>query len=117
MAIEQKILDELKEKLLTEKARLEKELNILGKPTGTPGDYETKINQIGTDWEENASETEEYVDNLGVEDNLEKHLQDVHAALAEMAAGKYGLCANCGQEIDLERLKVYPEARICIKCK
>lgn len=117
MAINQKTLGELKEKLLNEKARLEKELNILGKPTGTPGDYETKINQIGTDWEENATETEEYVDNLGVEDNLEKHLQDVDAALAEMAAGKYGFCANCGQEIDLERLKVYPEARTCIKCK
>lgn len=117
MAIDPKTLEELKAKLLVEKARLEKELNILGTPTGTPGDYETKINQIGTDWEDNASETEEYVDNLGVEDNLEKHLKDVDAALVEMAAGKYGICANCGQEIDIERLKVYPEARTCIKCK
>lgn len=117
MAIDQKTLEELKGKLVAEKARLEKELNIIGKPTGTPGDYETKFDQIGTDWEENATETEEYVDNLGVEDNLEKHLQDVDAALEEMAAGKYGICANCGQEIDIERLQAYPEARTCISCK
>lgn len=117
MAIDPKTIDELKERLLAEKARLEKELNIIGKPTGTPGDYETKFDQIGTDWEENATEAEEYVDNLGVEDNLEKHLQDVNAALKEIEEGKYGICANCGQEIDLERLRAYPEARTCIKCK
>lgn len=117
MALDQKILNELKQKLTEEKSRLEKELSVIGKPTGIPGDYETKINQLGTDWEENATETEEYVDNLGLEDNLEKHLKDVNDALQEIEEGKYGVCKNCGQEIDIERLKAYPEARTCIKCK
>lgn len=117
MAIDQKTLEELKGKLLAEKARLEKELGILGTPTGTPGDYETKFDDIGRSEEENTTEIEEYVDNLPVEVNLEKHLQDVNAALEEMEAGKYGICANCGQEIDIERLQAYPEARTCIQCK
>ena len=84
MALDEKILGELKQKLLAGKARLEKELGIIGKPTDTPGDYKTKFNDIGTDRDENASEVEEYVDNLALEDNLEKQLAGVNKALEKM---------------------------------
>lgn len=117
MSLNQEIIQELKGKLTEEKARLEKELGILGKPTGTPGDYETKFNQIGTDWEDNASEVEEYVDDLSVETNLEGQLKEVNEALVRVEKGTYGICANCNQEIDIERLRAYPQAATCIKCK
>lgn len=117
MPLDEKIIQELKQKLTEEKSRLEKELGILGKPTGTPGDYETKFDDIGTDWEDNASEVEEYVDDLSVEVNLEQQLKDVNAALEKIEKGTYGICGNCGKEIDIEHLRAYPATHTCTKCK
>lgn len=117
MAIEQKILEELKNKLLEEKSGIESELSRFAAPTGVPGDYETRFENIGTDMDENASEVEGYADNLALENTLEKRLKDISDALDRIKKGTYGICENCNQEIDMERLRAYPAARICIKCK
>ncbi len=117
MAIDKKIQEELKNKLLGEKARIESELAKFAKPTGIPGDYETKFENIGTDIDENASEVEQYADNLALENTLEKELSKINKALEKIAGNAYGVCQNCGEEINIERLKVYPAAQNCIKCK
>lgn len=117
MAIEQKILEELKNKLLEEKSRIESELSRFAAPTGVPGDYETRFENIGTDMDENASEVEGYTDNLALENTLEKRLKDTSDALDRIKKGTYGICENCNKEIDMKRLRAYPAARICIKCK
>lgn len=114
MAFDTTLLAELKGKLLAEKAHLETELSRLGNPTGVIGDYETTIEEIGTDPDENATEVEGYVDNLGVESNLEGQLKDVLAALKKMDQGTYGVCEKTGKEIGIERLKAYPAARTAI---
>lgn len=109
--LDQKILEELKAKLLEEKNSLETQLNHLAKPTENEGDYETKFNDISDDQEDNANEVEEYIDNLPVEKSLETQLKDVLDALKKMEEGNYGIDENTGEEINLERLKVYPAAR------
>jgi DnaK suppressor protein len=38
-------------------------------------------------------------------------LRDVQEALTRVEAGTYGLCQNCGEAIDLARLKANPAAR------
>jgi DnaK suppressor protein len=54
---------------------------------------------------------------------LELKLRDVDIALEKIQkdlpaeAGNYGKCEKCGKEIEEERLKAVPEARLCIKCK
>jgi len=118
MALEPKILAELKSSLLKEKEELEKNLERIAKPVNEKkGDYETTFENIGTDREDNATEVEEYSENFPIEKTLEKKLQDVIESLEKMEKGTYGICANCQQEIDIERLKINPSARICIKCK
>lgn len=117
MAIDPKTLSELKDALTKEKAELEENLSRIAKPVDDKGDYETSFENIGTDREDNATEVEQYTDNLPVEITLEKKLQDVLAALSEMEKGTYGICKNCNQEIDIERLKANPSARTCISCK
>ncbi len=111
MALDAAVVAELKEKLLEEKSRLEAELSRLGNPTGVEGDYETKFQDMGNDEDENASEVEEYVDNVAVEGTLETQLKDVNDALAKMEAGNYGVCEKTGELIPLERLQAYPAAR------
>jgi len=118
MAIEPKILEELKKSLLAEKAELGKNLSAIAKPVNLQkGDYETAFEDIGSDRDDNATEVEQYADNLPVEATLEKKLQEVLEALDRMEKGAYGTCVNCGQAIDIERLKINPSAKTCVKCK
>ena len=114
MTLDTETMQHLKEKLLVEKSRLEKELSRFATLTSTPGNYETRIEDMGTDPDENASEVEEYVDNLGLEKNLEAQLKDVSDALAKMEQGTYGTCEETGHDIPLDRLEAYPAARTAI---
>lgn len=54
---------------------------------------------------------------LAVIDRHVKELRDIEAAQARIRDGSYGTCADCGCEIDLERLRVYPTAKRCITCQ
>lgn len=44
-------------------------------------------------------------------------LRDVEAALARLREGTFGVCIDCGAEIDRERLEAYPTARRCLACQ
>ena len=46
-----------------------------------------------------------------------QRLQDLDAALERLERGEYGVCAECGEEIDPQRMKVRPFSRYCIECK
>jgi RNA polymerase-binding transcription factor DksA len=114
MAIEQSITEELKSQLEAEKARLEKELGMIANPTGTPGGYETRFEDLGREEGDSETETEQYVDNIAVENTLEQKLQDVIDALGRIESGSYGKCEKCGEEISLDRLRAYPSAKVCM---
>jgi len=43
-------------------------------------------------------------------------LAELDAALARLAAGSYGRCEACGEEIAAGRLAARPAARTCIRC-
>ncbi|MDF1579203.1 MAG: TraR/DksA C4-type zinc finger protein [Desulfuromonadales bacterium] len=43
-------------------------------------------------------------------------LQHIHAALARMQCGNYGLCIACKEEIAIRRLETDPVATLCIDC-
>ena len=59
-------------------------------------------------------EDNEVVDALGNEARTE--LAKISAALQRMEAGEYGICVECGLEINAGRLEVYPYADECIEC-
>ena len=40
----------------------------------------------------------------------------IDRALARMAAGTYGRCEGCGQEVASARLEMLPATRVCIAC-
>jgi RNA polymerase-binding protein DksA len=44
-------------------------------------------------------------------------LTDVEAALARIADGGYGTCADCGEPIGWPRLNAQPTAQRCITCQ
>lgn len=114
MAIEQSIIDAVTLKLESEKVKLETELSKIADPTGVPGEYETRFEDLGREDGDSETETEQYVDNIAVESTLEDKLHDVTDALEKIKAGAYGKCEKCGADISIERLSVYPSARICM---
>lgn len=59
-------------------------------------------------------EDNEVVDALGNE--AREELAKISAALQRMEAGDYGICVECGLEINAGRLEVYPYAVECIEC-
>lgn len=117
MSIDPKILEELRQKLLQEEIRIKDELGRIAKPTEEEGDYVTTFEDVGDDEDENATEVNDYTDNLAVESALEKQLKDVLDALEKIKTGTYGKCENCDAEIPIERLRAYPAAKTCIKCQ
>lgn len=68
------------------------------------------------DWEELATEREgdEVLEGMGVSALTE--LRMIDAALMRVAAGTYGECARCGEEIGEERLDVLPFTPLCRTC-
>jgi DnaK suppressor protein len=43
--------------------------------------------------------------------------QLIDEALARLADGTYGLCADCGVELSEKRLAVVPFAKLCVDCQ
>ena len=46
-----------------------------------------------------------------------RELREVESARRRLAAGTYGMCIQCGQGIDFERLAAYPTATRCFACE
>jgi DnaK suppressor protein len=51
-----------------------------------------------------------------VERRRKIELQRIDAALGRIAAGDYGYCLNCGEEIPLARLEFDPAVATCVDC-
>lgn len=45
-----------------------------------------------------------------------RELEQIDAALARLDAGEYGVCRDCGQDIDPRRLAALPYALLCTEC-
>jgi DnaK suppressor protein len=46
----------------------------------------------------------------------EEQLLRIGAALRRMDEGDYGWCIDCGEEIDVRRLRIDPAATLCVAC-
>lgn len=116
-------LNELKEQLEKNRLAIEEELKKIAKEDKSlPGDWDTRFPKFGRETshgglEAAADEVEEYATLLPIEYNLELRLKAINRALEKIKKGQYGKCENCGREINERRLKIYPEAKFCLKCQ
>ena len=116
--IDPQIQEELKQKLLEEKKRIESTLSKT--ETGekeADREYETTFPEVDRDEEANADEMDMYESNLAADETMKGELERIEKALTTMEAGTYGFCANCQKEISIERLRAYPQADTCIDCE
>lgn len=106
--LSKEFIAESKERLLSEKARLEKELKGL-----SAVDFG---HDVAND-DEQTSESEQLDDNQSVADEYSARLVDIDAALEKILEGTYGKCENCDKEISEKLLRIDPESRLCESCK
>lgn len=52
-----------------------------------------------------------------IKSELDRRIIQTRKALARVKVGQYGICESCGEMIDTDRLMVYPEAILCLKCE
>jgi RNA polymerase-binding transcription factor DksA len=120
MIMDQAFLSEQKARLEREAEEIRKNLSSFADPdTGhhSAGAFSSRFQEMGRAEDENAGEVEMYQNNLSLEADLEHSLGEVEAALERISNETYGTCQNCGEEIPEDRLKAYPAATTCMKCK
>ena len=100
-------IEKFKEKLLEEKARIEKEIaSVSGQTSVVDESTDADPNEV-------ADKIEEFDTNFAIADDLKLSLNDVQAALSKIDAGTYGVCEVSGEPIELDRLEANPAARTC----
>ena len=103
-------LKEQKEKLLKQRADLEKQLRSLRSKKRRGFPFSVRFPKLGTDVDSDTQEIEQYESNLSLEKQMSDRLRDTRFAFSLMKKGRYGLCLVCGKEIEEERLRAYPAA-------
>jgi RNA polymerase-binding protein DksA len=115
-AYTKKELDELRKRLLEERAELDSQLTTI-EETSFATSQSDMSGEVSFD-EENADAgtfTFERERDLSIENNVRDLMGKVDRALARMDEGTYGVCSRCGKPIEKARLKALPYVDLCIK--
>ncbi|NOZ05759.1 MAG: hypothetical protein GXP41_05330 [Chloroflexi bacterium] len=97
-----------REILLRERAETLEEMNFTKKSVEYEADYVYGEGDPGIVEREKG---------MALTQSLSAKLAAIDHALERLDQGVYGLCTECGKEINPERLEVLPYATLCIKCK
>jgi DnaK suppressor protein len=71
-------------------------------------------NAIGRLTRQDALQTQQLA--LELRRRKRARLEQVDRAIRRMERGVYGICTRCEEEISLARLKVQPDAELCVRC-
>ncbi len=107
-------LDSARTQLEQARIRLVHQLSELG--SEETGELRSDL-VFGDGFADAGAATAERTEVIGLVDTLKGQLDGVDAALVRIAEGKYGICVNCGKEIDPARMEARPESIYCVDCK
>jgi DnaK suppressor protein len=103
-------LQELREMLETARDQLQASLN---ESTGDVSPV-SPDNAIGRLTRQDAMQAQQMA--LEIRRRNRARLLQVEMALRRIESGQYGICVRCDEEISMARLRVRPEATICVRC-
>jgi len=111
MAMTKKVLDAYKTRLLDKKRTLANAYNknkTYGRLTEDEGTQDLADKA-------SSAYTKEFLYSLSNTDRA--ILQQVDEALGRIARGKFGVCSECGDELNKKRLEAVPWAGYCVSCQ
>lgn len=74
------------------------------------------IEIVGDDADKSAANLIVHVDNALIGQQMAE-LRDIRTAGRRIESGTYGICIDCGQDIEHRRLQAYPIAERCAACQ
>lgn len=107
------------EKLLFEKRKqiLDQLKNIEERMRTSQQDSSSDLSLYPTHEADIATDAESREENVFIAGNKADILGRIDRALKKMSKKMYGICENCGKEIEKERLECIPYARFCVGCE
>jgi DnaK suppressor protein len=111
MSMENKKIEEYKNKLKKEQAMIEEELRQNSRPP------EFNVEGDRDDKEEEADQDEAISNQVALVSDLKTRLADIELALEKISTDRYGVCENCGKKISEDVLDIDPESQLCRECK
>ena len=107
----QRDLNRFKKRLLEEKAELEeKARQTLNE------DMQLDVDDLPDEMDLASSEYAQSM-TFRLRGREKVYLEKIDKALKKIEEGEFGVCEECGEEIDVKRLDVRPVTNLCIRCK
>ena len=110
-------VDRFRRQLQDERARVVSALDNLRGENASSMEDEAEESSVGNHMADTASVTVDREIDYSLEENEERVLAAIDAALARIENGTYGRCERCGKVIEEERLEAIPYATLCIDDK
>jgi RNA polymerase-binding protein DksA len=109
--------EHFRRRLLEDRTRVKEALDYLHEEN--PGSMEDETQEIPSDNHPGdvATITHDREIDYTLEENEERVLAAIDAALKRIDDGTFGICGSCGQPIAVERLEALPYTTQCIDCK
>jgi DnaK suppressor protein len=105
-----KTIDNLKKELIEKKAQLS-QLQIQTRSQDTESESDLKDMIDRSDAEEAWFTKERMTQHWKIE------LVRIEQALSRIDSGTFGICQDCDEQIPLKRLRVRPDATLCLNCQ
>jgi RNA polymerase-binding protein DksA len=106
-----------RKRLLEERERVQEAIDYLHEENSGSLEDETQEIQSDNHPGDMATATLDREIDYTLEENSERLLNAIDAALQRIEDGTYGTCQTCGQPIGAERLDALPYTTQCIDCK
>ena len=110
-------IEHFKQRLVDERARVQEALDYLHEENSGSMEDETQEIQSDNHPGDVATTTLDREIDYTLEENEERVLAAIDAALKRIEDGAFGTCRSCHQEIAIERLEALPYTTQCIDCK
>jgi RNA polymerase-binding protein DksA len=104
-------------RLLEERKRVQEAIDYLHEENPSSIQDETQDSSTDIHPGDMATVTFDRELDYTLEENAERLLEAIDAALERIDEGTYGICRTCGQPIGEERLEALPWTTQCIDCK
>jgi RNA polymerase-binding protein DksA len=110
--------ENLRKRLEDERNNLKRDLHQLeseevSRQVGPPSETDAYGNHLA----DNATDTFEAEKAIALENHLRGMLAAVEDAIQRFENGNYGICEDCGETINVERLEALPSTTLCLPCK
>ncbi|MBI2410907.1 MAG: TraR/DksA C4-type zinc finger protein [Candidatus Kerfeldbacteria bacterium] len=121
--MDQAFINEMKQALEKEQQLLTEDLNSVSTPdvhNHTPGARVATFPNYGDDRLDSNSESpvevQDYLESLDATGVLSTRVEQIQHALKKIEQGSYGVCEQCGQPMNEDRLRANSAATECMNC-